>query len=257
MNPTFSRNAPIALFDSGAGGIGVLREVQKLLPGEQLLYFGDSQNAPYGEKTTHEIRQLVLAAADRLIPRSKALVLACNTATAVAAEDLRSRYPDFPIIGMEPALCPALRVSAHPRIAVLATAATLREQKFAALRKKCEKSATVWEIPAPGIVRLVEQGLADSPMMDAYIKSLLAPLPSLPDAIVLGCTHFPFAKRAFRRVAGSRIPILDGSVGTARQLVRRLAARNALSPHSGSGSILLTTSRADSLPLLTKMLFAP
>ena len=95
-------NAPIALFDSGAGGIGVLQEVKKLLPSEQFLYFGDTKNAPYGERTHKEIAALVKSAAATMIPHTKALVLACNTATAVAAEELRNAYPDYPIIGMEP-----------------------------------------------------------------------------------------------------------------------------------------------------------
>ena len=143
------RYAPIALLDSGAGGIGVLREVQKLLPREQLLYFGDTANAPYGERSDEEILALVTRAAEHLIPRAKALVLACNTATSVAAEHLRRRYPAYPIIGMEPALRPALHTAPHPRIAVLATAATLRSKRFADLCQMYAQNATVWPISAP------------------------------------------------------------------------------------------------------------
>lgn len=250
--PVTNKNAPIALLDSGAGGIGVLREVQKLLPREQLLYFGDSLHAPYGEKSTAEIRRLVLTAADRLLARAKALVLACNTATAVAAEQLRRRYPDRPIIGMEPALRPALSVGAHPTVLVLATAATLGQEKFARLRQKCEKSATVWALSAPGIVRLVEQGLADSPQMDAYLSTLFATLPTLPDAVVLGCTHFPFAQKSLRRVLGD-LPFFDGAVGTAKELRRRLAAQHLLAPKDAAGSIMLRTSDPRSLPLFLRL----
>ena len=153
--PTFythDRTArPIAFLDSGVGGIGVLREVKKLLPREQLLYFGDSLNAPYGEKSDAQIKHLVLCAADRLLQTAKALVLACNTATAVAARSLRERYPHLPIIGMEPALHPAV-AAGHRRILVLATQATLRTEKFLCLRQKCEKTATVLPLSAPGIV---------------------------------------------------------------------------------------------------------
>jgi glutamate racemase len=244
--------APIALFDSGVGGIGVLREVKKLLPREQLIFFGDAANAPYGERPAEEILRLTLIAAERLIAHAKALVLACNTATAVAAAELRRRYPDHPVIGMEPALCPALSVGAHPTVLVLATEATLRQEKFAQLRQKCERSATVRALSAPGIVRLVEAGLADSPQMDAYLRSLLAPLPKRPDAVVLGCTHFPFARAALQRVLGN-VPLFDGAAGTAKELHRRLAARGLLSAAS-EGGILLHTSNPASLPLMARLL---
>ena len=247
--------APVALFDSGAGGIGVLREVKKLLPSEQLLYFGDAKNAPYGEKSAQTVREIVLYHAARLLRECKALVLACNTATAVAVADLRRLYPDRSIIGMEPALAPALSVCAHPKILVLATAATLRQEKFALLRQKYEKTATVMALPAPDIVRLVEQGLADSPEMDAYLRTLLAPYKKAPpDAIVLGCTHFPFAKNAIRRVMGRDIPFFDGAEGTARELARRLAARRLLAPPSAVGGITLTASSPQALPLYCSLL---
>lgn len=254
-HPLKKKNAPVALLDSGAGGIGVLREVQKLLPAEQLLYFGDAANAPYGEKSEREILSLVRHAAAVLIPRAKALVLACNTATAVAADPLREQYADFPIIGMEPALAPAVRTvckGASPKILVLATAATLHGQKFAALCKKHEKSATVWAVPAPDIVRLVEKGAEDSPEMDAYLHTLLSHLPTLPDAVVLGCTHFPFAGDALHRALGD-IPFFDGATGTAKELYRQLAARKLLAPSNAAGGVHLYSSDPRSLPLLTRL----
>ncbi len=233
-----------------------MREVQKLLPREQLLYFGDTQNAPYGERTSDEILSLVMHAASRLIPRCKALVLACNTATAVAAETLRGTYPDFPIIGMEPALAPAVRAAmkkaAHPSVLVLATAATLREQKFAALCKKYEKTATVLALSAPGIVRLVEADLADSPEMDAYLHTLAKSLSQTHDAIVLGCTHFPFAKKALRRAFGD-VPLFDGAVGTAKELKRRLSEQGLLASAHATGGVRLFSSNPRSLPLLAAL----
>ena len=249
--------APIALLDSGAGGIGVLREVQKLLPSEQLLYFGDTANAPYGEKPPNVVRSLALQAAERLIGQSiKALVLACNTATAIAAAELRNRHPHLPIIGMEPALCPAVAAcvgKAHPRVLVLATAATLRGEKFDLLRKKYEKTATVVALPAPGIVRLVEAGLEDSPEMDAYLHELFAPLTTPPDAVVLGCTHFPFAKKALQRALGKSAPFFDGAKGTAKELRRRLSQQGLLSPPHAKGGVLLSAGKPDALPLLIRL----
>ena len=258
MKPFTHKNnaAPIALFDSGAGGIGVLREVKKLLPGEQLTFFGDAANAPYGERPTAEIRRLVLDHAARLLKDCKALVLACNTATAAAAEELRQRYPDTPIIGMEPALRPAVSVKEHPTVLVLATAATLREEKFEHLQTNYAKNATVIKIPAPHIVRLVETGLTDSPEMDAYLEGLLAPFKrDPPDAVVLGCTHFPFAANAIRRVLGRDVPLFDGAQGTARELARRLAAEHLLAPSNTVGSVTLTASDPRSLPLFTSLYF--
>ena len=258
MNSFTHKNnaAPIALFDSGAGGIGVLREVKKLLPGEQLTFFGDAANAPYGERPTAEIRRLVLEHAARLLENCKALVLACNTATAVAAQELRQRYPDTPIIGMEPALRPATFVKESPVVLVLATAATLRMEKFNRLQENYAKNATVIKIPAPNIVRLVEMGLADSPEMDAYLNELLAPFKqSPPDAVVLGCTHFPFAVNAIRRALGRDVPLFDGAKGTARELARRLATEGLLAPPNTVGSVTLTASNPRSLPLFTSLYF--
>ncbi|MBO5356086.1 MAG: glutamate racemase [Clostridia bacterium] len=257
MKPhTHNNAAPIALFDSGVGGIGVLREVKKLLPSEQLTFFGDAANAPYGERPTADIRRLVLEHAARLLQDCKALVLACNTATAVAANELRALYPDTPIIGMEPALRPAALIKAHPVILALATAATLRLEKFGHLQKIHAKNATVIKIPAPNIVRLVEAGLADSPEMDAYLDGLLAPFKQdPPDAVVLGCTHFPFAAASIRRVFGHNIPLFDGAKGTARELAHRLAADGLLAPKDAVGGVTITASDPRSLPLFTSLYF--
>lgn len=249
--------APVAVFDSGVGGIGVLREIQKLLPNENLLYFGDSKMAPYGERTTEDVRRLVLAHAARLLREAKALVLACNTATAAAAKELRNAYPHVPIIGMEPAVKPALAVAPHPKILILATAATLREEKLKTLLLQHEGEATFYKCAAPGLVRLVEAGLADSPETSRYLATLLSPFggENHPDAVVLGCTHFPFAKAAISRFFDDRIALFDGAVGTARELSHRLLAADLLNPSRERGTVTLTASNATSLPLFEKLLF--
>ncbi len=250
--------APVAVFDSGVGGIGVLREIKKLLPHENLLYFGDSKMAPYGERTTSDVRTLVLAHAERLLKDAKALVLACNTATAAAAKELRLAYPHVPIVGMEPAVKPALTVAPHPKLLILATAATLREEKLTALLLKHEGDADFYKCAAPGLVRLVEAGLADSPDTDCYLAALLAPFKGekRPDAVVLGCTHFPFAKAAISRFFGNRMPLFDGAAGTARELSRRLLVADCLNLSGKKGSVTLTASDAASLPLFKKLLHA-
>ena len=250
------RNAPVAVFDSGAGGIAVLRAIRTRMPQEELLYFGDSANAPYGEKDAERIKELVLAHADQLLCRAKALVLACNTATAVAALEIRRRYPDAVVIGMEPALRSALCVAEHPRVLVMATDVTLREGKFAALLQRHEKCCTVFTLSAPDIVRMVEQGEENSPRMGAYIGELLAPYRTLGlDAVVLGCTHFCFARAAISSALGGDVPVFDGISGTVSQLARRLEAADLLTDRTTRGAVRMTSSNSRALPLFARLLF--
>lgn len=248
-------NAPVAVFDSGLGGISVLRELAKELPHEDFLYFGDSANAPYGPKTLPEVRTLTLAAAENLFARGcKALVIACNTATSAAAALLRETWPARPIIGIEPALKPA---AVHRRVLVLATEMTLREEKFATLLRACAKGARVRTIAAPGIVECVEGGETDGPALDAYLNTLLAPCrEDPPEAVVLGCTHFPFARNAIARALGGPVLFYDGAEGVARETRRRLAARDLLNGQTGPGRVCLTNSRKDKLETARKLFHA-
>ena len=235
---------PVAVMDSGVGGLCVLREIRALLPNEELLYFGDSAYAPYGERDATEVKLHILEEAERLLRESKALVLACNTATALAVEELRYRHPDVPIVGMEPALKPALGVCKKPHVLVLATPLTLREGKFAELAEKCAKNATVMPLPAPEVVKMVEAGAENSPELDAYLRDLLAPYRTpAPDAVVLGCTHFPFVKEHILRALGRDVPVFDGVRGTSRQLCRLLAEQGLRNPTPTRGAVRLTSSR--------------
>lgn len=153
---------PVAVMDSGLGGISVLRELVRAMPGEDFLYFGDSANAPYGTKPTEEVRRLTFEAAQNLFDRGcKALVVACNTATAAAIDTLREKYPDTIVIGIEPALKLAADHFPGGRIAVLATPVTLREEKFQHLLHRYGADCRVFSIPAPGLVELVESGHTD------------------------------------------------------------------------------------------------
>lgn len=245
---SFNSTAPVAVMDSGVGGIGVLREVRKLLPCENLYYFGDSANAPYGERDVRELCELICVHAERLLSFSKALVLACNTATAVAAARLRRRYPKTPIVGIEPALRPAVAICPHPTVVILATETTLREEKFARLCRRYGKNARLFPLAAPKLVRLVEAGRGNTPEADQCLAELLAPLGGLtPDAVVLGCTHFPFAAPAIRRVLGEKIPLFDGAAGVARQLVRLLDEARLKSPLKEIGDVRFESSDPNSL----------
>ena len=234
----------IAVFDSGVGGISVLRHLLRVMPGERYLYFGDSANAPYGTKTKEEVKALTFAAAERLMARGiKALVVACNTATSAAINDLRAAYPELIVIGIEPALKLAADRFPGGRLCVMATPMTLREEKFAALMGRYARSCTVHKLPAPGVVELVESGKVDSAEMDALLGKLFAPLMGQLDAVVLGCTHYPFAARAISRVLGDGVTLLDGGDGTARETRRRLEAAGLL--EEGDGELVIENSKGD------------
>lgn len=237
-------NDYIGVFDSGLGGLSVLRHLRRQLPGERFRYFGDSANAPYGIRTREEIEALTLQAANKLMSYGlKALVVACNTATAAAINTLRQRYPDLIVIGIEPALKPAADRFPNGTIGVMATPVTLREEKFANLMYRYGEHCTIASLPAPHLVELVEAGKANSPESEAMLRQLLDPVADKLDALVLGCTHFPFAEDTLRQILGSKVMILDGGEGTAAQTRRRLLEANLL--ENGKGELILENSLAD------------
>ena len=235
----------IAVFDSGVGGISVLRHLRRWMPGERYVYFGDSANAPYGSRPTEEVRDLTLAAAEKLITEYpvKALVLACNTATAAAVKEMREIYPERIIIGIEPALKVAADHFPGGRVGVMATEVTLREEKFDSLLHRFDENCSVAKIPAPGLVELIEQGRAGAPETEKLLRRILTPYIGKLDALVLGCTHYPFAAGAISRVLGSGVTLLDGGEGTARETRRRLEAADLL--ENGDGEVVITNSRDD------------
>ena len=240
------RLSPIAVFDSGVGGISVLRALRRELPQENFYYFGDSANAPYGSRPTEEIRRLTMDHAEWLLARSKALVLACNTATSAAIDELRQRYPDRIIIGIEPALKPALRAFPGGRIVVMATEATLRERKFAALMAQYAEDCNIVKCPCPDLVAFVERGELHGPALEQVLREELVPaLTPPPDAVVLGCTHFPFLQEAIRTVAGTELRFFDGAEGTARETRRRLTEAGLLLPEDRKGRVTLENSSDD------------
>ena len=235
----------IAVFDSGLGGISVLRHLRQLMPGERYLYFGDSANAPYGSRSTAEVRELTLAAAEQLLARKplKALVLACNTATAAAVKELRQKYPDLIVIGIEPALKVAADHFPGGRIGVMATEVTLREEKFDALLHRFVEHCTVTKIPMPGLVELIESGKTGGAEVEAFLRLRLAEHIGKLDAVVLGCTHYPLAAKAISKVLGESVVLLEGGAGTARETRRRLEKAGLL--EMGNGELLLENSRED------------
>ena len=247
----------IAVFDSGVGGISVLRHLRRVMPGERFLYFGDSANAPYGSRTTQEVRALTLAAAEKLVTEYplKALVIACNTATAAAVQQVRGAYPDLVVIGIEPALKVAADNFPGGRIGVMATEVTLREEKFDTLLHRFDENCTIAKIPAPGLVPLIEAGLTEDPRTDELLRSILGPYVGQLDALVLGCTHYPFAAGAIRRILGDWVVLLDGGEGTARETQRRLGQAGLLS-EAETGTTTITSSAPGSqlIQLATQLL---
>ena len=234
----------IAVFDSGVGGISVLRQLRRRMPKERYLYFGDSANAPYGSRTTEEIRALALNTAAYLMEKGiKALVVACNTATAAAIDVLRTTYPQMIVVGIEPALKLAAQQFPGGSVGVLATPVTLREEKFQKLVNSSSNHCEVIKLPAPGLADLVEAGKADSPEAVALLEPLLSPWAGKLDALVLGCTHYPFAANSIRAIMGEDLPLLDGGEGTARETQRRLAEKDLLS--DGPGELVWENSSQD------------
>ncbi len=236
---------PIGVFDSGVGGISVLRELTALMPNENYIFYGDSAHAPYGTKTLEEVRRLTFADAEYLVRLGvKALVVACNTATSAAVTLLRERYADMPVIGIEPALKPAVLSAGHARVLVLATPMTLREEKFCHLLCRFKEQAEILPLPCPGLVEFVEDGILCGPKLERFLTELFAEYREHPvDCAVLGCTHYPFVKPAIQKILGERVRIFDGGAGTARETKRRLRECGLLNPSLQKGEIRLYNSQ--------------
>lgn len=235
---------PIGVFDSGLGGISVLRELVKLMPGEDYVYFGDSANAPYGTKTPQQVTELTVKNVEFLLAKgAKAIVVACNTATSAAIGTLREMYGEVPIIGIEPALKPA--VMAHSTVLVMATPMTLELDRFNRMLRDYEDRARIIKMPCPGLVELIEQGILDGPVLRDYLEEHLKPWDKASvDAVVLGCTHYPLIRDVIQAVLPGAA-IFDGGEGTARQTQRRLAEQSLLSGKPSAGTVSFYNSKND------------
>ncbi len=230
----------IGVFDSGLGGVSVLNTISELMPNENLIYYGDSAFAPYGLKSSEEVIDRVFKIVDHLITRGiKALVIACNTATSVAVTLLREKY-DMPILGLEPALKPAID-DGYKNVLVLATEVTIREEKFAKLSKKFEDKALIHKVPASRLVDIVE---SDNISLDTVSFALQDALKTEQfkdyDAVVLGCTHFIFAKDQIQ----SLIPnakIFDGNIGVTEHLIDLLSRNDLLNTGTKRETLFLSS----------------
>ena len=228
------------------------------MPSERFLYLGDSKNAPYGTKSREEVlaltRDNLLFFKERGI---KALVIACNTATGAAVALLREENPDLPIIGIEPAVKPASLLSENPRVLVMATPLTLKQEKFQSLVARFSHRGKFIPLPCPGLADLIETGEVEGDKVHAYLEELFAPyLNQKIDGIVLGCTHYPHVKDAISRVWDGKVAILDGGEGTARETKRRLSELGLLRTDSdGSVEILNTSGDEKMIEISKKLLY--
>jgi glutamate racemase len=230
MPSNASRDAPIGVFDSGVGGLSVLREIRTLLPDESLLYIADSGHVPYGEKSPEFIRERCRILAEYLLAQgAKALVLACNTATVAGVAELRELYPSLPVVGMEPAVKPAAAATRSGVVGVLATTGTLKSAKFAALLDRFANDVRVITQPCPGLVERIEAGELESTATRELLQGFVAPLLAEGcDTLILGCTHYPFIKPLLRTLVPDSVSLIDTGAAVARQVQRLLAARDLL-----------------------------
>jgi len=228
--PGAACRAPVGVFDSGVGGLSVLGEIRACLPLESLLYVADSGHVPYGEKSPAYIFERCCRITDFLLEHGiKALVLACNTATAAAVAPLRARYPDLPIVGMEPAVKPAAAATRNGRVGVLATTGTLNSAKFAALLDRFASDVQVITQPCPGLVERIETGQLADPQTRELLHGFVQPLLDQGcDTLILGCTHYPFLKPLLRELLPADIQLIDTAPAVARQLQRLLQGRGLL-----------------------------
>ena len=250
---------PIAVIDSGVGGISVLRELIALMPNENYIYFGDSKNAPYGTKAKGDVIDITRNNLNLLRGIGiKALVIACNTATSVAASQLRNENPDLIIVGIEPAVKPPALELDYPTILVMATPLTLKEEKFRSLVEEYSNDANIIPLPCPGLVEFIERGELDGEALDEYLETLFAPFKNTKiDALVLGCTHYPHVEDAIMRHLPPSVKIFDGGRGTAMQTKRRLEAMGLLNPSCERGKVgfINSASNGHFIELSKKLLY--
>jgi glutamate racemase len=235
----------IIVFDSGFGGISVLKRLVEAMPNENYLYYGDSANAPYGPRSKNEIQKLTLNAITQAKKRCepKAIVIACNTATANAKDFLQLSCPDIPVFGILPAVKSAAISKKSSRVLVLATAGTLASKAYENILSEIDSSAEIVSVAAPEIVHYVEGGMSErKTLIDSLTKTLAPYMSQKFDCVVLGCTHFPFAADVIEEVLGYSVSFFDGSVLTTKQVKEALENHHTRSTQSDSGSIQFVNS---------------
>lgn len=240
---TPDRNAPIGIFDSGLGGLSVWRDIAAMIPAEDVIYIADSAYVPYGVRPPEEIRARSIAVARFLIERGvKLVVVACNTASAVAIDDLRAEFPHTTFVGLEPAVKPAVGMSMTGRVGVLATPRTVTGQRLRVLIEHWSDGVQVNTIAGNGMVELVEAGILGGSEVTTVLSPILDPLLEQQcDVLVLGCTHYPFLRSAIQEYVGQGVRVIDSGTAVARRTMNLLQDAHALHDRGRAGSISLTT----------------
>lgn len=231
------------MFDSGIGGVSVLLEIQRQLPADDLIYVADSAYAPYGDRPVEEIQDRAFRIVEFLLSQqAKAIVVACNTATGIAVDALRARWP-LPFVAIEPAVKPAAAATKTGIVGVLATRQTIASPRFARLAETWANGAQILAQPCPGLVEYIERGELTTEGTRTLIASFVRPLVEQgADTLVLGCTHYPFVEPLIAEIAGPGVTIINPAAAVARELRRRLTESNLLSPASHTGTTRFRTS---------------
>lgn len=244
MTRVMNDQQPIGVFDSGLGGLSVLREIRALLPPEDLLYYADNAYCPYGVRGRAEIQERSERIARMLIDEgAKVIVVACNTASAMAIEHIRLEFPGIPFVGLEPAVKPAVKLTRSGRIGVLATPRTVAGERLRWLIETHANGIEVRTVAATGLVELVEAGTLSGPEVVGALRPLLDPmLEAGADVVVLGCTHYPFLRGEIETYVGAGIPVIDSGLAIAQRTRTLLRQRELLNERAGTGSLKMMTS---------------
>ncbi len=235
---------PLGVFDSGVGGLSVLRAIRQLLPAEDLLYFADQAHVPYGPRPMEQVRAFAQGITRFLLSRgAKLVVVACNAASAAALHALRQSFPQVPFVGMEPAVKPAAETSRSGVVGVLATPATFQGALYASVIERFAQGVTVLQHTCPGLVAQIEHGDLDTPQTRRILEEALLPMLAQGiDTVVLGCTHYPFVIPVIEEIVGDGVRVIDPAPAVARQVQRLLAGRGLLSGSQQRGSVRYYTS---------------
>lgn len=235
---------PIGVFDSGVGGLSVLREIIRQLPNEEILYLADQAHVPYGQRPLEEVRDYAHGITEYLLSKgAKIIVVACNTASAAALNSLRQSYPDFPFVGMEPAVKPAAETTKTGAVGVLATPATFQGALYASVIERFAQGVTIYQHTCPGLVQQIEQGDFNGIISRKILEHALLPmLAKNIDTVVLGCTHYPFVIPLIQEIVGDKARVIDPAPAVARQTYRVLAQRNLLNRSTKIGELKFATS---------------
>jgi glutamate racemase len=252
-----SSNNPIGIFDSGVGGLSVLREIRAQMPNEHLIYFGDQGHVPYGPRSMRQIQGFSEGITKFLLKHnSKIIVVACNTASAAALKHLRATFPDVQFVGMEPAVKPAAEKTQTGKVGVLATPATFQGALYASVVERFANGVELFQNTCTGLVNQIEKGELNSPATRAILEDALLPmLEKNIDTVVLGCTHYPFVIPLIEQIVGENVRVIDPAPAVAKQVKRLLDAGGMLNQNGDEGTVrFITSGEADSVKRLLSTL---